>query len=62
LASQSEHAGSNRALVGQVRRVEPAAFSKISARGVKAQRVNVIIEITSPHQQWQALGDGFASR
>lgn len=46
-------------LTGQVRRVEPAAFTKVSALGVEEQRVNVLIDITSPREQWQALGDGF---
>ena len=46
-------------LDGRVRRVEPAAFTKVSALGVEEQRVNVIIDITSPRPQWAALGDGF---
>lgn len=46
-------------LQGRVRRVEPAAFTKVSALGVEEQRVNVIIEIASPHEQWAALGDGY---
>jgi HlyD family secretion protein len=46
-------------LQGRVRRVEPAAFTKVSALGVEEQRVNVIVDITSPREQWAALGDGF---
>lgn len=46
-------------LQGRVRRVEPAAFTKISALGVEEQRVNVLIDLTSPREQWQALGDGY---
>ena len=46
-------------LQGRVRRVEPAAFTKVSALGVEEQRVNVIIDITSPRAQWAALGDGY---
>ena len=46
-------------LAGKVRRVEPAAFTKISALGVEEQRVNVLIDIISPPEQWRALGDGY---
>lgn len=46
-------------LQGQVRRVEPAAFTKVSALGVEEQRVNLIIAITSPPAEWAALGDGY---
>lgn len=46
-------------LEGRVRAVEPAAFTKVSALGVEEQRVRVLIDFTSPREQWQALGDGF---
>ncbi|MCU0969153.1 MAG: biotin/lipoyl-binding protein [Rubrivivax sp.] len=46
-------------LAGVVRHVEPAAFTKVSALGVEEQRVNAVIDITSPREQWAALGDGF---
>ena len=46
-------------LEGRVRSVEPAAFTKVSALGVEEQRVRVLIDITSPHPEWQALGDGY---
>ena len=46
-------------LAGRVRSVEPAAFTKVSALGVEEQRVRVLIDITSPPADWQALGDGY---
>lgn len=44
---------------GRVRRVEPAAFTKVSALGIEEQRVNVLIDIADPPQAWRAMGDGF---
>ena len=54
-----ERWGGATALAGKVRRVEPAAFTKTSALGVEEQRVNVLIDIVSPAEQWRALGDGY---
>ncbi len=54
-----ERWGGKGELEGRVRRVEPAAFTKLSALGVEEQRVKVIIDLSSPRAQWQALGDGF---
>ena len=54
-----EQWGGTGVLTGSVRRVEPSAITKVSALGVEEQRVNVLIDITSPRAQWLALGDGF---
>jgi HlyD family secretion protein len=51
--------GGPEVLTGQVRLVEPAAFTKVSALGVQEQRVNAIIDITTPRERWAALGDGY---
>jgi HlyD family secretion protein len=42
-----------------VRRVEPSAFTKLSALGVEEQRVNVVAAFSGARQEWAALGDGF---
>ena len=51
--------GGDQPLEGQVRRVEPFGFTKISALGIEEQRVNVIIDLVSPREQWDRLGHGY---
>ncbi len=46
-------------LEGRVERVEPAAFTKVSALGVEEQRVRVVVTLASPRERWAGLGDGF---
>jgi HlyD family secretion protein len=54
-----ERWGGDKPLEGRVRRIEPTAFTKISALGVEEQRVLVIVDISSPAEQWQRLGSGY---
>lgn len=54
-----ERWGGERPLHGHVRRVEPSAFTHVSALGVDEQRVNVVIDLDDPPEVWAALGDGF---
>lgn len=54
-----ERWGGEMPLEGQVLRVEPVGFTKVSALGVEEQRVLVISGITSAPEQWQTLGDGY---
>ena len=54
-----EHWGGPRPLEARVRRVEPGAFTKVSALGVEEQRVNVILDIVSPREEWRDLGDAY---
>lgn len=54
-----ERWGGKQALEGRVRVVEPVAFTKVSALGVEEQRVHIIVDLVSPYEQWQELGDGY---
>ncbi len=51
--------GGERPLKAQVRLVEPAAFTKISALGVEEQRVNVLADLITPIDERSTLGDGY---
>jgi HlyD family secretion protein len=51
--------GGEQSLEGMVRTIEPVGFTKVSALGVEEQRVFVIVDITTPRQEWQRLGDGY---
>lgn len=54
-----EHWGGDQPLLGRVRLIEPAAFTKVSALGVEEQRVNVLVDLVEPRSSWKSLGDGF---
>src|SRR5690606_20680571 len=46
-------------LEARVRLVEPSGLTRMSALGVEEQRVNVVLDRTSPYSAWSPLGDGY---
>jgi HlyD family secretion protein len=53
-----ERWGGDSVLAGHVHRVEPSAFTRVSALGVEEQRVNVVIDLDRP-DAGALLGDGY---
>lgn len=51
--------GGDRPLQARVHRVEPSAFTRLSALGVEEQRVNVVLDLDEPAASRPSLGDGF---
>lgn len=51
--------GGDEVIIGHVRRVEPSAFTKISALGIEEQRVNVVIDFADSQAAPRPLGDGY---
>jgi HlyD family secretion protein len=51
--------GGDEILHAKVRRIDPAGFTKVSALGIEEQRVNAVLDFTSPPEQWRNLGHAF---
>lgn len=58
-AVELERWGGEGLLQGVVKQVEPSGFTKVSALGVEEQRVNVIVDLITPPERRQGLGDGY---
>lgn len=46
-------------LTAEVRRIDPAGFTKVSALGIEEQRVNTVLDIRSPRKEWADLGHDY---
>jgi HlyD family secretion protein len=51
--------GGEGVLAARVRRIDPAAFTRVSALGIEEQRVRLRLELLDPPEVWQGLGDRF---
>ncbi len=51
--------GGEGSLTARVRRIEPSAFTKVSALGIEEQRVNVVLDLVEPPTDWRRLGHAF---
>ncbi|PQO22203.1 RND transporter [Rhodobacteraceae bacterium WD3A24] len=54
-----ERWGGDATLPARLRRIEPAAFTRVSALGIEEQRVRVHLDLLAPPEQRPRLGDGY---
>ncbi len=47
-------------LEARISKIEPSAYTKVSALGIEEQRVDVVFDLISPPDQRPELGDGFS--
>jgi len=54
-----EEWGGGTTLLARVRRIDPAAVTKVSALGIEEQRVNAVLDLADPPEKWSGLGHDF---
>lgn len=54
-----ENWGGDGHLLATVRRIDPVGATKVSALGIEEQRVDVVMDFTSPKNEWARLGHGY---
>lgn len=55
-----ERWGGPRPLEARISKIEPSAYTKVSALGIEEQRVDVVFDLLTPPAERAALGDGFS--
>ena len=51
--------GGDGILTARVRRINPAAYTKVSALGIEEQRVDATLDLVDPYEVWRGLGHEF---
>jgi HlyD family secretion protein len=46
-------------LTARLRRIDPAAYTKVSALGIEEQRVDAVFDLIEPYEAWQRLGHDY---
>lgn len=55
-----ERWGGDAPLEARISKIEPSAYTKVSALGIEEQRVDVVLDLVTPVEERRALGHGFA--
>ena len=55
-----ERWGGDTPLAARISKIEPSAYTKVSALGIEEQRVDVVLDFTTPAEDRQELGDNYA--